>query len=153
MYVSPAGPLLFAFIAAAAAVGCGDGGPEPARGLPADYERYVEVRDCRNSVDHGLTFIRVLVRDDLVRMYEAGPAPFPEGTVVVKAQYQDSRCQQLTGYTTVRKQAPGYFPAGSDWLWSDLDRDGRVSESGRMQQCAACHQGCAASRDRMCADP
>ena len=128
--------------------------PNDEQVLPNDYRTaFVQVRGCRTSIDHDLANVVVRVRPELTTVYESGPYPFPQGALVVKEQYSDSQCQSLTGYTVVRKEAAGYFPAGHDWQWFTLDNYGTVMQKGKIARCAACHAMCGAKRDGMCADP
>jgi hypothetical protein len=135
--------------------------PPPPSLLPADYPlRFVEVRDCRRSVEHGL--VNILIRTDSVMapIYESGPYPFPVGTLVVKEEYAGANqgCTQRVGTTLMRKEAPGYDPAHNDWHWQRLDAAGTVVLDGRgsggLAACASCHAGKACrGRDFTCAEP
>src|SRR5207249_297665 len=100
-----------------------------------------------------LANVVVRVRPELVSIYDNGPYPFPEGALVVKEQYRDQQCQDLTGYTAVHKEKAGYFAAGGDWQWFTLDSYGAVVQKGPVARCAACHSMCGAKRDRMCTEP
>lgn len=122
--------------------------------LPANYKMtFAQVRDCRASIDHGLVSVIVRVRPEQAAAYESGPYPLPEGTLVVKEQYRDSQCQELTGYTVMRKEKSGYFPAGGDWQWFTIDTYGTVMQKGKVSSCANCHTMCGAKRDRLCTEP
>jgi hypothetical protein len=128
--------------------------PLPDAVVPSDYKMtFTQVRDCRASIDHGLVSVVVRVRSDLAAAYREGPYPMPEGALVVKEQYRDSQCQDLTGYTAMRKEKGGYFPAGGDWQWFTLDTYGTVLQKGKVGSCASCHTTCGAARDRLCTEP
>jgi len=123
--------------------------------LPSDYRNaFVQVRGCRASIDHDLAYVIVRTRPEMASVYDSGPYPFPSGTLVVKEQYRDSSCQDLSGYTAMRKEGSGYFPAGADWQWYTLDTLERVVQNGKVERCAGCHrQQCGDKRDRMCTEP
>jgi hypothetical protein len=128
--------------------------PNPQMVLPTDYRTaFVQVRPCRNSIEHGLVNVVVRVRGELSAVYESGPYPFAQGSLVVKEEYRDSSCTDLTGYTVMRKEASGYFPAGGDWQWFTLDSLGTVLKDGKPVTCSHCHAMCTPSRDFMCAQP
>src|SRR3954453_6382027 len=90
--------------------------PSPQMVLPADYRTaFVQVGNCENSIDHGLIDVIVRVRSEDVARYTSGPYPFPQGALVVKEEYRGQGCGELSGYTVMRKEAPGFFAAGGDW--------------------------------------
>lgn len=165
MRISPA---LFAL--AALSFGCDDGddpsAPDAAVPVFADdwAERYVELRDCRHSIEHDLEFIRVLADPAAAERFRAcvtyeeptDPAcadPFAEGAVVLKAQYRDAACTDLLRWSAVRREAAA--PAeGGGWRWQEVGADGTVRVDGAPPACVRCHQGCEGSRDLLCAmDP
>lgn len=120
--------------------------PTPQAVMPADYKMsYVVARECRSSVDHDLAYVVVRARADLTAAYDSGPYPLPAGTLLVKEQYQDARCNQLTGYTAMRKETSGA------WTWFRLDREGTPLEQGKLSRCIRCHDMCKA-RDYTCAE-
>jgi hypothetical protein len=122
--------------------------------LPADYkQRFVEVRNCRSSVEH-LPYIVIKTEPAVVAGYNQGPYPLPIGTLVVKEEFSDRACQSLTGWTLMLKQGPGYDDRFGDWKWQRLDATGKVIEDGKVSRCGSCHARveCRA-RDFVCADP
>jgi hypothetical protein len=136
-----------------AAVGCGRAPPVAL--LPADYPaRFVEVRDCRSSVEHGLSHIVVKVDATVADRYNAGPYPFDPGTLVVKEEFADADCTTLVGISLMSKQAAGFDPRFGDWHWQGLDAARAVREDGPLPRCATCHTAAACRlRDFVCADP
>jgi cytochrome P460 len=142
-----------------AAVGCAQvDSPNPEMVLPTDYRTaFVQVRGCRASIEHFPSNVIVRVRPELASLYESGPYPFPEGALVVKEEYRDSQCQDLTGYTAVRKEKAGYYAEGADWQWFRLDSLGTVMRKGHLKDCANCHSSESScpggkSRDLMCTE-
>jgi hypothetical protein len=131
--------------------------PNPKMVLPNDYRTaFVPVRRCGDGVEHGFIKFVVRVRAELANQYDNGPYPFPEGTLIVKEEYdsRDSQCDNLMSYTAMRKEAAGYFPAGGDWQWFSLDGYGVVLKDGKLDTCAQCHtKGCGSkNRDLTCVD-
>jgi hypothetical protein len=135
--------------------------PAPPSLLPADYPAgFVEVRDCRLSVEHGL--VKIVIRTDAATapIYQNGPYPFAAGTLVVKEEFagDGQGCDQRVGTTLMRKEAAGYDPAHNDWHWQRLDAAGKVlldgPGTGALSACGSCHagNGCR-GRDFTCAEP
>jgi hypothetical protein len=146
-------------------IGCGGEGEGPPAEppvslLPADYPaRFVEVRDCRRSVEHGLINILIMTESVAAQSYLNGPFPLPVGTLVVKQEYAlGEGCTERVGTTLMRKEPAGYDPAHGDWRWQKLDVAGKVLLDGRgtgaLAACGSCHAGtrCRA-RDFTCAEP
>lgn len=145
--------LLAAGLACASLAGCDDpeptadaavdaGTPDPEPVFPADFaERYSEARDCRNSHEHELRYIRVLVSPEAREPYAAlsPETPYPVGSTLVKEEYDDDQCETLLGYTAYKKLPKGENPAGGDWWWQKLDAERRVVEEGAPWRCINCH--------------
>lgn len=159
---------LLALVAGACGGGSGDGAPTDAAAdvtvvapsrLPADYAtRFVQVRDCRNSIDHDLN--RILIKADpaVAPIYLDGPFPFPAGALIVKEEFSDPGCTARVGYTLMQKDPAGTAPAYGDWRWQKLDANGRVlldgAGIGPATRCASCHAATACrARDFTCAEP
>lgn len=132
----------------AAALACGDdgggeSGPEPS--FPAGYAAsYSEVRDCRNSGDHELNRIRVLVDADALEAYRDRSADFPVGSVVLKEEhgFADADCTDApVRWTVMTRLAAGSSPQTLDWYWQDVDAARRVT-SVNDSRCIGCHTGC-----------
>ena len=122
--------------------GCGNGGdPEPL--FPDDYAAsYQEVRDCRSSTEHGLIYVRVLADQAALAPYRDRMAPFPDGAVVLKEEYDDPDCAgPVAQWTVMAKEADGSDPDNLDWRWQTVDRD-RTVIGENAPRCAACHATC-----------
>jgi hypothetical protein len=141
-------------LAALLVVGCAQvDSPNPEVVLPVDYlTSFVSVRACRPSLDH-MTAIVVRVPPAVVPIYDQGPYPFPAGTLLVKEQYRDPQCMDLTEYDIMKKRDAGYDAAGADWQYYRLDERQHVLETGKVPRCVSCHRSCGAARDRACTDP
>ena len=131
--------------------GCpGDDEPDIAPLFPADYDAsYVEVRNCRNSGDHSLHSIRILVDPAARTPYEGRVEPFPVGAVVLKEEYDfgDTTCEgELLTWTVMQKLETGSSPDTLDWAWQTVDPD-RVVVDEDEPRCIACHTGCGVAPD------
>jgi hypothetical protein len=150
-------PLTVALLVALLAACAPEGTPEVATLplLPEGYPRgFVQVRDCRASVDHNLGRIVIKVESGLEERYERGPFPMPAGTVIVKEEFADPGCTETVGWTLMRKEAAGYDPRFGDWRWQRLDAARKVLEDGKVARCASCHAATACqARDFACAEP
>jgi hypothetical protein len=135
---------------------CGDEGEPPL--FPEDYAAtYQEVRDCRFSLEHDLTRMRVLAAPDAMAVYQARNAPFPTGAVVLKPQYDstDMTCSEILYFTVMQKLEPGSSPDTLDWAWQKVSPDGKVMETD-IERCIRCHTGCGKppeGHDGTCATP
>ncbi len=147
-----AGSIVLAVFLGAACVGTEEIGPWA--GLPADYRTaFPVVRGCRPSVDHDLAYVIVRVNASSAETYQAGPFPFLPGTLVVKEQFADAKCQSSAGWTLMRKEAPGYDPLASDWRWIRLDSDRHLMKEGKLKECSSCHVSQCKARDFTCTEP
>jgi len=137
-------------LCAGACPGADDGGDEAEPAFPEDYrERYVEVRNCRGSGDHDLHNIRILVDPAGLEAYEGRAVPFPEGTVVLKEEYDfgDTACEgELLQWTTMRKLVEGSSPETLGWAWATVDAERRVVDEDEPR-CIGCHTGCGVPPD------
>jgi hypothetical protein len=131
--------------------------PNPQMVLPEDYRTaFAQVQDCGNSIDHNFMDVIVRVRAEDVARYRSGPYPLPKGTLIVKEEYRGQGCVDFAGYTVMRKEEAGYFPAGGDWQWFTLDTTGMVLKDGKAPVCASCHgssTNCGPAHDFTCPGP
>lgn len=129
------------------AVSCGDPGVPL---FDEDYEAtYTEVRGCRQSGDHDLHRIRVLVDPAALGPYESRSEPFPPGATVLKEEYDfgDFDCTgPIVEWTVMQRLDDGASPTHLDWVWQTVDPDRVVTEED-PQRCANCHAGCGGPPD------
>jgi hypothetical protein len=128
------------------AAACG-GEDDPAlASFPADYAAtYQELRGCRRSLDHDLVYIKVLVSPEAVDVYEDRAGEFPEGSVVLKEQYDrtDDACAgEPVGFTVMVRLAEGAAPEDLGWAWEKADADRHVLEGEDLARCVNCHVNC-----------
>lgn len=143
---------LCALLAAGAVglVACPEPEPEIEPDFPADYTSdYVEVRDCRGSGDHDLNNIRILVSPDGLDPYDLRMDPFPEGSIVLKEEYEfgDMSCSgPIKQWTVMRRLADDSSPDTLDWAWQRVDADRTVLEED-APRCIGCHTACGVEPD------
>jgi hypothetical protein len=107
-----------------------------------EHSAWAELRDCRHSHEHELNHIRVFANELAATPYEklSADTPYPVGSVLVKAEYEDGACTKLVGYTALRKEALGAGPGEGDWRWQKLAPDFRVLQDGAPTACVHCHE-------------
>ena len=133
--------------------GVGDGEPI----FPANYRStFIEVRDCRFSVEHAAT-IRVWVNSIGADAYLADENPLPVGTVVVKEEFEGGDCSndaELTSWSVMRKETAGFDKQARDWRFQEVAAPSRTVTINGKSTCIECHTdpGCLA-RDLMCTAP
>jgi hypothetical protein len=122
----------------------GDDGGEPAL-FPANYAAtYQEVRNCRNSVEHGAVRIRVLASPDALTPYTTRTAPFPTGAIVLKEERADTDLDcsgPIVNYTVMLKLDAGSSPDTLDWRWQEVDPKLRAEQTN-LERCPRCHTDC-----------
>jgi len=139
--------------AVAAVVGLAGCPTDPPLGpavVPPDYQdTYTEVRNCRQSGDHDLNMVRVLADPAALVAYRDRAAPFPEGAIVIKEEFEfgDATCAgSIKQITVMERVAVGSAPSLLDWHWQQLDPDLNVL-SDNASRCPACHQMCGVAPD------
>lgn len=141
-------------------LGCpGPTTPPPAADVifPANYrEAFTLVRDCRNSIEHGST-IRVWVNDVGAEGYLADASPLPEGTIVVKEEFDGGVCDNdadLSFWSAMRKEPAGFDPGANDWRFQEVSGPSRRITLDDNATCIGCHtyEACI-PRDLMCTLP
>ena len=72
----------------------------------------------------------------------------PESALPVGALLVESHVQRHSGAAlglfAMRKGPPGSYPAGGDWEYFAIERDGIIAASGKLDACARCHADAAA---------
>lgn len=139
---------------------CGSAGRDPNTWFPEDYwAGYVEVAGCANSGVHGGPWSRTWMSPEAATHFSDqrhrgdAPTPFPQASVIVKAQYRDSGCrQEHVLWTVMRKGAPELAPESADWEWQTVYANGEIAQSGQVGECINCHSGCETS-DYVCTVP
>ncbi len=147
------------------AASCGPDETTPSSLVPSDYAtRFVEVRNCRSTIEHiattpqpMVTNIRVLASPEAAAGYRMNAARLPVGTIIVKEEYDDPSCSRasLRAWTVMRKEAAGSDPTHNDWRWQRVRAsDSALLADGRVASCIQCHNRPACtSRDWQCTEP
>jgi hypothetical protein len=120
-----------------------DTGPRAQPVFPADFARtYEEMRDCRQSHEHELHYIRVMVSPTAQAPYAAlsPDMPYPAGATLLKVEYDEEDCAgPVVLYTAYRKLELNANPIGNDWLWQRVSPEREVIEQGAPWVCVNCH--------------
>ena len=115
---------------------------DPNAFFPQDYTTsMVQLGECRESTQHSNPFFLFYITATSKDAFNAG-MPLPEGTVVLKAQYNDGECTDLNRWTAMKKREAGYDAANFDWEWQNVDNNGEIAEVGKIGYCASCHKPC-----------
>ncbi|MCC6624581.1 MAG: hypothetical protein IT385_25255 [Deltaproteobacteria bacterium] len=120
-----------------------------------DSGALIEIVSCRQSHEHELNHVRTVAdpgaadifRRCVLEAPEGGAtdpacaAPFPEGSLFVKYEYELPGClpEDFKGVTANLKLAHGSYPQGYDWRWQKLTPKLRVLEDGAPLVCLLCH--------------
>jgi hypothetical protein len=126
--------------------------PIPEQVLPNDYRTaFVTASDCFSSVEHNFKHVMVRVRMEQKPLYQQAASSFPQGSLVVKEEFDDDDCKSRAGYTVMRKGQTSSPPLVTDWQWYRLDGDGTVTTKND-KTCLDCHAVCGPTRDFTCLD-
>ena len=126
---------------------------------------FITVHECQPSgahvaADYVVTWLSPEGEEAWASMMEgvtagAEPTDLPVGTVLVKAQYDDSDCSQLSGYTAMEKLEPNSNPELGDYRWQFVDADGSCKDCNAKTECSGCHAApnCGAAFPYVCTSP
>lgn len=120
--------------------------------FPQDWESsYTKVVNCKKSAIHSGPYVAVWADSSGVDLYKGDDKAVaaPEGTVIVKPQYSDDGCTDLTAITVMRKGSPGTAPEKGDWEYQNITGEGEIAEEGQVGYCINCHTGCS-GKDYLC---
>lgn len=117
--------------------------------FPADYaSTYEKVHACKPSQHPAAKYVVTWLSpegkaamDKLVAL-PAGSTEtvdWPEGTVLIKAQYDDSKCAELKNFTAMKKLPAGAAASAGDWKWQHVDADGACLNCDNGTACSGCH--------------
>lgn len=135
--------LLLALIALGGCSGDDGGGGDPPL-FPADYATtYQQVRNCRNSIEHGPVRVRVLADPEALQPYMTRVGVFPTGSIVLKEEFRqtDIDCETPFQYTVMQKLEPGSSDETLDWAWQTVDAKRKVVVE-QVRRCWQCHSDC-----------
>lgn len=138
--------------------GCEGPDSVPAQPIfPADYRTtFVEVRDCRLSNEHAAT-IRIWANDVGVAAYLARAAVLPEGSIIVKEEFEGLDCSndaELAFWSVMKKEAAGFDADANDWRFQEISAPNRAVTLDTKATCIRCHvEPECLMFDLMCAEP
>ena len=110
---------------------------------PENFEdSYAKLHDCRPSAHPAAAYIITWLSPNGLETWDALKAgetdvDFTKDVVVVKSQYANDKCTQLTGYTIMGKIS-GAEDVGN-WKWQFVDQHGRCNDCDQGASCAGCH--------------
>jgi hypothetical protein len=116
------------------------------------------VRDCRLSIEHDISMIRVLASPSALTTYQSRTGEFAEGALLLKEEYGSATpdCSgPILGWTVMQKLAAGSSPATLDFHWQEVNAQ-REIVSDDQARCISCHTGCGSSKEgylNTCATP
>ena len=150
----------FIFVVATGMISCGkdSAGPEQQESQDPFFaatfmQTFSQVRDCRFSNAHDGHNVEVYINTEAAAAYLNGTYPFAEGTVIVKVLYNVPKCNDITGYVSMRKGTAGTASQTEDWEWQEVSVERKVDRTGQLPACISCHSSCTNNRDFTCADP
>jgi len=130
---------------------CGTDPMEPPKDPPmfdlAWMATYTEVRNCRKSADHDLQNIRVLADASAAGPFLQRDAPFPDGSIILKVQYDfgDLDCTGEVQQFTVMKKLTGTVAAPATaqlgYDWQRVDSENEIVTTNDTA-CFGCHSDC-----------
>lgn len=110
--------------------------------FPENYaSEWTMVRDCRRSIEHDLSFVQVWADPVAAAAYTSREGTFPNGSLIVKEEFDDPGCTDLSGWTVMRREAD-FAPAAGDWRWQEVAADRTVVDDGSIFRCFSCHEDC-----------
>jgi hypothetical protein len=127
--------------------------------FPANYrDTFTVVRDCRLGIEHGGVMIRVFANSVAAQPYLHNQNPLPLGSIVVKEEFDGTDCSNdadLTRWSAMRKESPGFDPVDNDWHWQRVTAPSRQVTCDDKTcpgfVCITCHRAAeCVARDYMC---
>lgn len=98
------------------------------------------------SADHSNAYVISYANDAAQAAMDDFQGTFPDGSILIKAQYEDAEGASLKAYTIMVKR-DGYDEEIGDWFWAAISSDGTVSSAGNVSGCVNCHSSAADSTD------
>ena len=88
---------------------------------------------------HNGDFVRSYMNDVAVAALAGFDGTFPDGTILVKEQYEDAEGKVLSGHTVMLK-IDGYDADHGDWYWVAYNGKGETTQfAGKPEYCYGCH--------------
>lgn len=126
-------------------------------------DSYTKVVDCRKSAHPAAAYVETWMSpsakakwDEMAVQLAAADTSttvlFPDGAIIVKVQFDDSKCEELANYTAMKKLAPETDAKAGDWKWQFVGDDGTCNNCDVGTDCANCHSDCKPA-PFMCTNP
>lgn len=124
-----------------AAAGC-EVQVDPNAFFPQEYKTsFSQLGGCRVSSTHSDPYYLLHITATSKDAFNAG-MDLPEGTVLVKTQFNDKDCTDFSRWTVMKKREAGFDTVNHDWEWQNVDGEGQIAETGKIGYCANCHKPC-----------
>ncbi len=95
--------------------------------------------DLLPSGQHNGDFVRSYMNDVAVAAIADFDGSFPDGTILVKEQYEDAGGTVKSGHTVMLK-LDGFDSAHGDWYWVAYNAKGETTaHNGKAEYCSGCH--------------
>lgn len=98
------------------------------------------------SGDHSGAFVRSYYNDVAAGAVANWSGSFPDGTILVKEQFEDEAGTKPVGHTIMWK-VEGFDPEHGDWYWAAFGAAGQAQRTGAIADCYGCHQATAMTAD------
>lgn len=127
---------------------------------PEDFRStYIKLHGCKESPSHqaanyAVTWLSPNGREPW-EAYEGGDleSEFGVGTISIKAQYDDSSCSNLSGYTMMEKVSEDSSGELGGWRWQFINNDGTCNDCDSGVNCSGCHSACSTGPSYFCTPP
>jgi len=123
---------------------------DPNAFFPQDYKTSMtQLGACRVSSTHSDPYYQLHITTTSKDAFNGG-MDLPEGTVLVKTQYNDKDCTDFSRWTVMKKQATGFDSTSFDWEWQNVDGQGQIAEEGKLGYCKNCHNSIPSCTNGVC---
>lgn len=107
-----------------------------------DWREWTQVN--AQPIEGHESWVTVYVNDLAEEAYLTASPPYPECSVIVKAQHLSETSSTVMRITVMVKMPAGYDPQNGDWWYGMYDPNGVEAEmEGKVPVCIACHMGAA----------
>ena len=116
--------------------------------IPEDFEStYKKVHECSPSAHPAANYIVTWLSPDSIPTWDEigngnNDVDFPKGSAIVKSQYENDKCTQLTAYTIMVKTDVKEGAKDGGWKWQFVDQYGQCNNCDAGAGCAGCHSSC-----------
>lgn len=97
--------------------------------------------DSRRENPHEHNYCHVFVNDRGLSTLKSGKGEYPEGSLIVKQKFSDSKGENTVLFTVMRKMGKNYNPQHGNWEYSIVSGSATSHLRGNTQSCIDCHDG------------